>query len=160
MTLQFDGVEDLPEFPTERARAEMEPEPRQLHRDRGGAGAWLAGAHEVPGGPDERHWVHAGMLREIFVLETDRRVDERWRDFVEWSPDPVFLIAGERDAKHVAVAVAHAGGEVDLIEQRRFGEKEPGGGDEDGDSGNGTQPISDTGYRKPERKKGSPPSVE
>ena len=94
----------------------MKPQPRQLHRDGRSAGAWMAGTCEVPGGSEERHRIHARMLREIFVLKTDRRIDQRWRDIVERCPDSVFLIRGERDAKHVAASIAHPCGKIDSVE--------------------------------------------
>src|SRR6266849_4905351 len=118
MALELDRVKDLPKFPAERAGVEMEPQSGQLHRDGRSARARMAGADKVPGCAQERHRIYSKMLRKIFVLESDGGVDERGRNLAERSPDAIFQVLGQRDAKDVAVAIAHPRREIDPVEQR------------------------------------------
>ena len=140
MTLELERVEDLSKFPAERARVEMKPQPRQLHRDGRGAGAWMAGTREVPGSPEERHRIHPRMPREILVLKADGRVDQGRRNIVERRPDSIFLIRGERDAEDVAVSIAHPRGEIDFAGQWRLRKRKPNGTECDGQNRNTEQP--------------------
>ena len=47
------------------------------------------------------------MLREMFVFELQRRVDEFRRDIAQRGPNSEFLIGAQRDPQHVSVAIAH-----------------------------------------------------
>src|ERR1700704_7140710 len=87
----------------------------------------MASADKIPGGAEERHRVYARMFRKIFVLESDGGVDKRGRNLPERSPDAIFLVAGQRDAKNVAIAIAHPRGEIDPVEQGRLWQCQPNG---------------------------------
>jgi len=102
----------------------------------------VAGTHEVPGGAEERDWIHSRMSREILVLKADGRVDEGGRDIVKRRPDAVFLIWGERDPEDVAVSIAHPRGEIESAGERWFGEDKPENAREEDESCNCNEPST------------------
>src|SRR5262245_44738571 len=65
------------------------------------------------------------MMRVIFILVAQRRIDQVRRNFFQRCPNPKLLVGTQGDPEQFAVAVTHALRKRNPIKQRRLWQSEP-----------------------------------
>src|SRR5437667_2499942 len=107
MPLQFECANNLNELSSESAGREMITQSRQLHGD-GGSAAMRPARPQTKCRPHQRHWVNSRMEPIVFVFKLKGGIDQRGRNIWQRSPDPIFLVGRQSDAKQFPVAIANA----------------------------------------------------
>src|SRR5438270_3698969 len=125
MPFQLERAQDLFELSRERPGVKMKSQPRQLHGDCRSTGGRVMKSRQINCATRERDWIYARMLRIIFVLVTQRRVDQVRRNFLKRRPDPEFLIGSERNSQEFPISFADDLRKWNPVEQRRFWQREP-----------------------------------
>src|SRR5437016_12610615 len=105
MPLQFERAQDLFELSRDRSGMKMKPEPRELHRDCRSTGGRAMKPDNVQSAARQRDRIYAGMFCVIFVLVTQRRVDQVRRNRIQRRPDSKFLIAAKCDTQQFSISV-------------------------------------------------------
>ena len=91
MSLELVGVQHLAKLTARSARLEMQAEPRQLHRDCGGAASLLTPA-EIPRSTHDCDRIDARMVTKKSVFMQERCLHELWRNLFKRSEDAVFFV--------------------------------------------------------------------
>src|SRR5207302_978015 len=125
MPFQLERAQNLFELSRKRPGVKMKTQPRELHGDCRSTGGRVMKSREINCATRERDRVHARMLRIIFVLVTQRRVDQVRRNFLKRRPDPEFLIGSERNSQEFPISVADDLRKWNPVEQWWFRQREP-----------------------------------
>src|SRR5206468_8119678 len=80
---------------------------------------------QTNGRPHQCDRINSRMIPIVFVFKLEGGTDQRGRNVCQRSPDAIFLICGQSNAKYFPVAIADTLRERDPFEQRRLGQREP-----------------------------------
>ena len=120
MPFHLECPHDLLELSGDRSRVKVKAKASQLHRDGRPACSRSMKTQKFHRAAGKCDRIHAGMTRVIFVFVAQRRIDQVRRNFFQRRPNPKFLVGTKGDPEQFAVAVTHALGKRNPIQQRRL----------------------------------------
>src|SRR5205823_2507464 len=125
MPFKLECPRDLLELSGDRSGTKVKAKAGQLHRDGRPACSRSMKTHEIRRAARKCDRIHTGMMRVIFILVAQCRIDQVRRNFLQRRPNPKFLVGTKRDPQQFAVSVTHALRKRNSIKQWRLWQRQP-----------------------------------